>query len=435
MGIKLIPLGGFGEVGRNCLAVDVDGKIILLDMGFHLERYLEATEDDFAAKRHVKRRLISSGALPDVRLLRRRRDDVVGIVCSHAHLDHIGAIPFLASHFSCPVHATPYTSQVIRSLVEDRGAKAKVIAHDPSATFTVGGLRVEFIPVSHSTPQTVAVVIHTGEGAVIYANDYKEDTDPPFGLPTDISRLKELKGSVRALVLDSLYAPSQDFSEGERVAREDVLSLKDEVAGSRAIVVSTFSSHIYRLQTLCDLADSLGRAVVFMGRSLDRYMTAASETGILDLASRGKVLKYRRQIDSFLRGVEDPSEYFFITTGHQGEPEAVLRRMADGLFDFHSSDSVIFSCNVIPVPTSIQNRRILESLLKKQGVHIISDVHVSGHAFANDHDHLLSILCPDYLIPSHAEPPMIEAMRVIASKKGITGHRFRDLVVGDELEL
>ncbi|MGM5480915.1 MAG: MBL fold metallo-hydrolase [Nanobdellota archaeon] len=435
MTVKLIPLGGFGEVGRNCLAVDIDGKIILLDMGFHLERYLEATEDDFIMKRHAKRRLITSGALPDVRILRRRRKDVVGIVCSHAHLDHIGAIPFLASHFSCPVHATPFTTHVIRSIVDDRGAQATVIDHDPSSTFIIDGIKIEFIPVSHSTPHTVAVAIHTDDGVVLYANDYKEDQDPPFGLPTDVPRLKELGGSVKALVLDSLYAPSDDYSESEGVARDNVLSLEGSLQNSRAIVISTFSSHIFRMETLCDLADGLGREVVFMGRSIHRYMTAAKETGILDLTTRGRMLKYRRQIDSFLHKLVDPSKYLFITTGHQGEPEAVLRRMADGLFDFRKGDVVVFSSKIIPVPTSIENRKILDSILSRKGVRILSDVHVSGHAFAKDHKHLLSILKPDHLIPSHAEQHMVDAMREVASSAGISGRRFNELSVGEELGL
>ena len=436
MSLRVTALGGFGEVGRNCLAVDVDGTILLLDMGFHLERYLEVTEDDYLSKHHAKRRLFSAGAIPDIRLLRRRKKNIAAVICSHAHLDHVGALPFIASSLHCPIHSTPFTSSVIRSLLDDRHVPADVHSHPPGSSFSIGPITVEFIRVAHSTPHSSIIAIHTPrDGILLYANDYKQDLSPPFGISTDLSRLKELSGNVSALVLDSLYAPSDASSPGESLARQNLLDLKPSLSSSRAIVISTFSSHIHRLVSICDLADSLDREVVFLGRSLHRYISSAKDTGIVDLFSRGRVLKYRRQIDSFLSKLSNPERFLLVTTGHQGEPLAVLRRMADGSFDFQRDDTVIFSCKIIPVQTSVDNRRILESILSSKGVSILRDVHVSGHAFADDHRHLLSLLNPSILIPSHAEEHMERAMKSVASSVGIPDSRFKLLRVGQTLDL
>ncbi|MGM5480022.1 MAG: MBL fold metallo-hydrolase [Nanobdellota archaeon] len=434
MSISLIPLGGCGEVGRNCLAVDIEGSIIILDFGFHLERFLELPRQQFSSQSSYISSLISYGALPDIRVLGKRKKDVVGIVCSHAHLDHIGALPFLSDWFSCPVHATPFTANVIRSLCEDKGFSVDIVTHNPSSHFSIGGYSIEFIPVAHSTPQTVVIAIHTPEGTIVYANDYKQDSAPPLGLPTDVARLKEISSSTSLLVLDSLYAPSQEHSPGEQKARQEVLSLKEKLRFSRAIVISTFSSHIHRLKSLCDLADSLDRTVVFMGRSLRRYILASKNAGLVDISSRGILLSYRRQVSSFLRSCDDPSKYVFVTTGHQGEPNAVLRRMADGMFSFTDNDTVVFSSNIIPVEISIKNRDVLERLLKRKGVSIVSDVHVSGHAFGHDHKELVSLLSPCKVIPFHGDSHMENSLCYLVNSSVSQSSCLR-LTLGQTLNL
>jgi ribonuclease J len=285
--------------------------------------------------------------------------------------------------------------------------------------------------VSHSTPETVAIVIHTSEGLILYANDFKNDQESPFELPTNIPRFKELGLSKlpKLLVLDSLYAPRKEFSKSESFARDLVLSLKDSLSDKRLIVVSTFSSHLFRLFSLVDLARSLNRELVFIGRSLSRYLSAGVH--VVDLSKFGRVIKYRRDAKRFLRSF-DPKKYFLIVTGHQGEPEAVLSRMADGDFMFSSDDAVVFSCNVIPSPLNLRNRIVLESKLSSFGVTIFKDVHVSGHAFGLDHDFFLDVFKPDFLVPYHGDPSMSEALASLAKNKKIKVLRPR---IGQRLKI
>lgn len=423
MVLTIIPLGGVGEVGRNSVALDIDGKIIVLDMGFHLERFIEVTGNDYPSERNLLRRLLGAKALPNIRFLSRRKKDILAVVCSHAHLDHVGAIPYLIKKLNCPVYATPFTSNVIYSLCKDTGATPKIIEKQSGSSFTIGNFKIDFIPVAHSTPESVAVAIHTSYGVILYANDYKNDQETPFEFPTDINKLKSLKGKVKLLLLDSLYAPKNEVCLSEKHAMNEVLSLKNEIINSRAIVASTFSSHIFRLNSLCDLADSLGREIVFIGRSLSKYIGAAKH--IIDLSKRGKILRFRSQANSFFMKMGDPKKYFMITTGHQGEPEAVLNRMAEGAFDFTSDDTVIFSCTVIPTEINQRNREELEGKLEAKKVNMVRDIHVSGHAFAKDHLDLLNWLKPEFLLPLHGEPFMTKAMENLAKDKVDTILRLR----------
>jgi ribonuclease J len=234
-----------------------------------------------------------------------------------------------------------------------------------------------------------------------------------------MTRINELAGTVRVLILDSLYAPYDDFSKTESDARSQTFDLLDELKDKRAIVASTFGSHLYRLQTLCDLADKLNRKVVFIGRSLQRYINAGKQVGVVDLSSRGRMFTYAKQARRFLETLSNPEEYFLITTGHQGEKNAVLSRMSKGLFTFTSDDVVIFSCSTIPVPLNIENRAILESDLTQLGVLVIKDVHVSGHAHGKDGFDLLRLLKPDYFFPSHGEEYMLSAACKIAQDAGL----------------
>jgi len=435
MSIRIFPLGGFEESGRNSVAVEINNKIIILDMGFHLERFVQVTESDISGKKSPLRKLLAAKALPDIRSLRRLRKNVVGIVCSHAHLDHIGAIPFLANKFNCPVYATPFTAAVIRSLSEDRTVSIQINQHLPGECFIIDDIKIDFVPVAHSTPQTVIIVIHTPDGAIVYANDYKDDEYSPFEQAKTLETLKKLQGKVRLLFLDSLYAPKNEHCPSEQLARQEVLALKSELSSARAIIASTFSSQIYRLVSLCDLADSLGREVVFIGRSLGKYITAAQDAQILDLSKRGTIIKFSSQAKSFLRNCAHPEKYFLIVTGHQGEPQAILSRMANGLFAFTRQDEVIFSCNTIPTPTIQKNRKVLEENLHSQEVKMHKDVHVSGHAFAKDHKKLLDTIQPEYIVPLHGEPFMLDMMEKRLLDWGFSPEKILRLRVGQRKEL
>ncbi len=413
MSVRITPLGGFGEVGRNSVALEYKGKIIILDMGFHLERFIELTKDDLPRKKHSVRTLVAKGAFPDIRSLRRRRKDVLGIICSHAHLDHVGAVPFLARYFSATVYGTPFTTKVIDLLCEDRNKKVPLQTCQVGSTISFeNGIEVEFIRVAHSTPQSTILAIHTPEGVFIYGNDYKNDQEHPHEPPTDMNRIGELKGKVKLLMLDSLYASYDEHAPSEKTVRDELLEM--DFSSYRAIVATTFSSNISRLITLCDVADRLGRKVIFLGRSLAKYIQAAKDVEIVNLEDRGEVIKYSRQVVKFLKGVQRPQEYFIIATGHQGEPQAVLGKMAEGLFDFKKEDLVLFSSRTIPVEINIQNRKILEEKLRKP--QLIIDKHVSGHGAGLDHDELINLLQPTQVAPSHGDRNMMHAFKKRALK-------------------
>lgn len=435
MSLCVIPLGGSLEIGRNSIALEIDGKILILDMGFHLERFIQVTEHDFPHQKVPVRKLASAKALPDIRVLRKKRRQVVGILCSHAHLDHIGALPFLANKFDCPIYATPFTGAVVRSLCEEKKTRVDLHVFNPGSSFRIGELLVEFIPVAHSTPQTVIVAIHTPYGVVVYANDYKDDAHPPFGQATDVKRLHQLQGKVKLLLVDSLYAPADDFCPSESVARLELLDLASQLKDKRLVVASAFSSHIYRLETLCDLAQRLGREVVFLGRSLGKYIDAAAQANIIDLSKRGRVLRYPGQIRSFMSNLPAPEEYFLIATGHQGEPKAVLSRLVNGLYEFSCADALIFSCMTIPTPTNREHRRILEQVYANKRVHMYRDVHVSGHAFARDHRRLVDVLKPEYVVPLHGEQAMTNAMRRHLLNWGYEDKNIIILAVGEQKDV
>ena len=419
MSLSFIPLGGFGEVGKNCLAVRIDDDLIILDAGVHLENYVSLTGHDFFKQKHVFRKLVNAQAIPDLRPIKKYLSSLRAVFCSHGHLDHIGALPFFSKKFRCPVYATPYTASLIRSFCKDHKASLNVIAVSSSSTIRISPkLSVEFIHVAHSIPQSSILALHTPYGVVLYANDYKNDQTPPFDEPTDIPRLKELSGKVNTLLIDSLYAQKEGLVPSEELARQELLSLKESLSSHRAIIVSTFSSHISRLQSICDLADSLGREVVFLGRSLTRYALVAKETGVVNLFSRAKFLSYARQVNRFLQNISSPEKYLIVVTGHQGEPGAVLDRMSKGEFSFTPQDVVVFSCSIIPTPQIISQRAQLEHNLKKQRVRIISDVHASGHGHSQDIQELISLLQPKNLIPSHADKSMQDACISQAKKLG-----------------
>lgn len=418
--VTFLPLGGSNEVGRNCFFLETEDISVIFDMGFHLENFIDLSEDEFlSSKNNSLRRFMNGGALPDIRILRSKRKEVDAIICSHAHLDHIAGIPFLIKKFKCPIYATPFTAKLIRSLCQEKQIDPNIIEVLPNTSFKIKNTFVDFVSIAHSTPQTVAIALHTKEGIIVYANDYKDDLTPPFEEKTNIEMLSSYSNKTKALIIDSLYAPVDAFCESESTARSKVLDLNADFSSHRAIFASTFSSHIYRIISLIDLADSLGREVIFIGRSLCRYLESAKDANIADLSSRGTMLKYKRQVASFFKKSFDPKNYFFIVTGHQGEPNAVLSRLADGLFDFNSDDAVLFSCNVIPVPISINNRAKLESKLLSSNLTIYKDIHVSGHAHANDHRKLISLLNPEYLFPVHGIPKMQDAMLKLATNLGV----------------
>ena len=358
--LEIIPLGGYSEVGRNSVAVRVDDEIVILDLGLMMDRYIEYTDSDELVE-VSGRTLIEIGAAPDVEILGADRKNVRGILLTHGHLDHIGAVPYLANRFDCDVHATPFTIELVRRMFDDekRLSRGKLVSHDVNDRFQISEkIEAEFIYITHSVPHSVMILLHTPYGRIMYANDFKFDNNPTLGPKPNYARLRELEGKVDYLILDTLYAESEIKTPSEKIAEE---MLKDVLLGTQSrgstIIVSTFSSHIARLRAIVNVAKMMKRKPVFLGRSLRKYTEAAEAVGIADF-SDVEIVGFGNKVKPYLKKITDPDKYLFVATGHQGEPKATLSRIVNqGLLPLADNDIVVFSSKTIPVPVTLEDRK------------------------------------------------------------------------------
>ena len=423
--IEICTVGGYNEVGKNMTAVNVDGEVVIFDMGIHLESYIKYTEDEDIINVNPSE-LIKVGAVPDITKIEKWKDKVKAIIPTHAHLDHIGAVPYISSNYDAPILGTPFTIAVLKTILKDERItiKNKIRKLAPNSVFQISkNLKVEFINITHSTPQTVMVALHTKYGVILYANDFKFDRFPTLGEKPNFKRLKELgKKGVLCLIVDSTYSRSCKKTPSESVAKE---MLKDVLLGTgnkgKAVFVTTFSSHIARLRSIVECGKKMNRKIVFLGRSLSKYCKASESVGIAKF-SDVKIVKYRNDIKRTLGKINKTGmgKYLVVLTGHQGEPKAALSRIINGElgFNFEPDDHVVFSCITIPTPTNIENRRVLEAKLKNQHVRIFTDIHVSGHAAREDSRDLIELVRPKHIIPAHGEHKMTSAMADLALEMG-----------------
>jgi len=406
MGIKLMALGGYNEVGRNMTALDIDGEIIILDIGLYIPAVIEYEE---VQDKLTNEEMLKIKAIPDDTLLRERRHDVKAIVIGHSHLDHIGGVPYMANTYAhAPIIGTPFTIRLLEKILKDKNRKVKneKIILKIGEKIKIGeNIIIEFINITHSTVDCALVVVHTNYGDVVYSLDFKFDNHPVLGNKPNYEKIKSLT-NVKALILDSLYAKDDIKTPSEKVAKE---MLKDVLLGTnnqgRAIIITTFSSHLARLKTFIELGQKLGRKVVFLGRSLNRYVKAAEEVGIIKFSNQVEIVAYANKIKKKLKQImkEGSYKYIIVCTGNQAEPGSVLTKMANGKlhFNFNYEDQVIFSCRTIPVEENIKNREKLENKLKGLGCRIFKNLHVSGHASKEDDRDLIDMLKPEMIVPAH----------------------------------
>jgi len=443
-GTKLIikAIGGYGVIGRNMTVVQYGNESVILDMGLYLNRYISFQESD---EEMTSEALIDDEALPnDRKFFAEYGHTVKAIVIGHAHLDHTGGIRFLASKYKCPIVASPYTSRIIQKMSYDDHwqLENKLIPLNINSSYKVSeNITVELVGVTHSTLQTAITVIHTPAGSVVYTLDYKLDNNPPFGQKTNMPRLRELgKEHVVVLLPDCTRADEEGHTFSEKVARS---MLKDTLLGLQdkhhAIVATTFASNINRLHSIIDMGELIGREVVFLGRSFSRWIGAAEELGLVNFSKRAKILRSGQEYKRFLKVANaNRGKYLMIMTGNQGEPNAMLIRVAKGEtpFEFMPGDSVIFSCQVIPDPMIQANRRNLEEKLHRKKVRIFKDVHASGHAKKEDHRDIIKLLRPDNIIPAHGTTPKHAAMVDLAAEIGYSlGKNIHLLQEGQEIAL
>ena len=378
-------LGGSGEIGMNVNLYGTAGKWLMVDMGI-----------TFADPNYPGIDVI----LPDLKFIEERRRDLVGIVLTHGHEDHIGALPYLAEDLGVPLYATKFTAGLIRGKLDEEGNadRVKLRIVESGGKIDLGPFGVTFVPMSHSIPEAHALLIETAAGKVFHTGDWKLDPTPVIGAPSGPEALEAIGAQgITALVCDSTNVFNAEASGSEQSVRQ---GLTDVVAGAKGrVMVTTFASNAARLQTLGEVATATGRQLVVAGRSLDRILTVSRQCGYL------RDVPQTVDWDAAMRLPRD--KVLIVATGGQGEPRAALARVAnnDHPIKLEAGDTVVFSSKQIP-GNEIAIGRIQNQLAAK-GVVMVTErqahVHVSGHPGRPELAKLYSWLKPELLVPVHGE--------------------------------
>ncbi len=418
--MHIIPLGGLGEIGKNITLYEYDGDMFLVDCG------MSFPDEDTPGIDIV---------IPDFTYILENKDKIKGLVVTHGHEDHIGAIPYLLRNFNLPIYATRLTIGLISGKLKENKllADAKLNIVNPGETVTLGKFSIEFIHVNHSIPDSAGFAISCGAGTVIHTGDFKIDTTPIDDKIIDIARFSAYgsKG-VLALLSDSTNAERPGFTPSERIVGESLQKLFQQAEGHR-IVVATFSSNIHRIQQIIYEAYNVGRKVAASGRSMLNVISVASELGYLNIPEG--VLIEIDEIKNYL-----PEQLVIVTTGSQGEPLSALHRMA---FSDHRQveivpgDMIIISANPIPGNEKLVSRVINE--LMKRGANVVYekmyDVHVSGHACQEEIKLMLAVTKPKFFIPVHGEQKHLNKSTQVAKLMGMDSEHTLIADNGQVIEL
>jgi ribonuclease J len=387
--VRITFLGGLGEIGRNCAALELDGRVVLLDCG------LMFPEADMPGVDLV---------LPDFTWLREHADRVDGCILTHGHEDHAGALSFLLRELSFPIYGSKLTLGLARNRIEEAGLleRTQLIEVQDGERRQIGPFDCEFIPVTHSVPNGFATAFHTPQGTILHSGDWKLDLNPIDGRFTDLGRIGaiEVESGIRLLLADSTNAEEKGHTTSESSVGPVLLKLFREAKGRR-IVTACFASHIHRIQQIIDIAHEDGRRVATLGLSMKKNIRLARDLGLLKVAG-GELLDI-----ADIGGIPD-GELCIISTGSQGEPMSALSRMASGdnkWLSITSNDTVILSSHPIPGnETSVG--KVIDGL-HRLGADVIhsgmAQVHVSGHAKQEELKTLLSVARPEHFIPVHGE--------------------------------
>ncbi len=402
--LRIIPLGGLGEIGKNITMYEYGGDMFLVDCG------MAFPDEDMPGVDIV---------IPDFSYVLANKDKIKGLVLTHGHEDHIGAIPYLLREFNVPVYGTRLTLGLVEGKLREHrllsGAKLNVVSHGD--TVTLGCFKVEFIRVNHSIPDASALAITTPVGVVVQTGDWKIDTTPINSEMINLARFAELgKKGVLLMLSDSTNAERAGYTMSERLVGESFSTLFKKAEHSR-IIVATFSSNIHRIQQIIDEADRCGRKVAISGRSMVNVVSVASELGYLKIPEG--IL-----VDIDLIGKFRPEQLVIITTGSQGEPMSALYRMA---FSDHRKVSIIPGDVIIISATPIPGNektvgRVINELMKLRAEVVYEkmyEIHVSGHACQEELKLLLGIVRPRFFMPVHGEIKHLAKHVKLASAMGI----------------
>jgi len=417
--LKIIPLGGLNEIGKNMMVMEYEDDIIIIDAG------LMFPEEEMLGIDLV---------IPDISYLLEKREKIRGILITHGHEDHIGALPYLLPQLNVPVYATKLTHGLISVKLKERkalsGAKLKMIP--PGGSVTLGKFKVEFFPVCHSIPDAVGLIISTPIGTIVHSGDFKLDYTPVSGKPTDLSRLAQLGAQgVLLLLSDSTYAELPGYTPSERVVGETLDHVMADAPGR--VIVTTFSSLVSRIQQVIDAAAKHQRRVFVVGRSMTDIVRMALGLGYLN-APDGILAR----LDE-LRGMPH-NKIVLITTGSQGEPTSALVRIANRdhrQVHIVRGDTVVLSATPIPGNEAVVNRTV--DALFKQGARVlynkVAQVHVHGHASQEELKLLLNLVKPRFFVPVHGEYRHLSLHAELAQSVGIPRDNTFVLEDGDILEI
>ncbi len=417
--LRIIPLGGLSEIGKNMMVMEYENDIIAIDAGLM-----------FPGEEMLGIDLV----IPDISYLLEKREKIRGIIITHGHEDHIGALPYFLSQLNAPVYSTRLTHGFISVKLKERkalsGANLKIVP--PGGKITLGKFRVEFFPVCHSVPDSVGLIIHTPIGTIVHSGDFKLDYTPVSGEPTDLSRLAQLGAQgVLLLLSDSTYAELPGYTPSERAVGEALDHIMADAPGR--VIVTTFSSLVSRVQQVIDSAAKHQRRVFIAGRSMNDTVHMALELGYLN-APDGILAR----LDE-LKGMPR-NKIVLVTTGSQGEPTSALVRMANR--DYRQvhilhGDTIIISATPIPGNEALINRTV--DNLFKQGAQVlyskVAQVHVHGHASQEELKLLLNLVKPRFFMPIHGEYRHLSFHAGLAHSVGIPESNTFVLEDGDILEL
>jgi ribonuclease J len=387
--VRIAFLGGLGEIGRNCAVIEQSGRLVVLDCGV-LFPNAEMPGVDLV--------------LPDFSYITARAADVDGIVLSHGHEDHVGAIAYLLREVNAPVYGSAFTLGIARNRLDEANlaSLAKLVAVSDGERRRIGPFEVEFIPVTHSVPNGFATAFHTAQGVVLHSGDFKLDLTPVDGRRTDLARIGEIASTtgIRLLLSDSTNAEEPGFTGSERSVGESLRRIFDAHPGRR-IIVACFASHVHRIQQLSEAAIASGRRVALLGRSMVKNVSLAREQGLLEIPDSSIV--DIEEIDHV-----DPGELCILSTGSQGEPMSALSLMAGGesrWLNIVDGDVVVLSSHAIP-GNEWAVGKVMDGLARR-GAEVIhastAHVHESGHARQGELQTLLSIAKPASFVPVHGE--------------------------------
>ena len=419
--LRIVPLGGLGEVGKNMMAIEYDDDILVIDAGVMFP------ENDMLGIDLV---------IPDFGYLLDKKEFVRGIVVTHGHEDHTGALPYLLKEVSAPI----YASKLTRGLVEVKLKRARLMEETEFHTVqsgdrvTIGPFLVEFFRVNHSIPDGLGLAIQTPAGLIVHSGDFKFDHTPVDGATTDFAKLARLGDEdVLVLLADSTNTESTGFTPSEKVVEDAFDEVFREAPGR--VIVATFASLISRVQQVVNCAVRSDRRVVFVGRSMQDNTRMAQELGYLDvppdvIVNVGELAKLK------------PQEIAIVATGSQGEPTSALSRMARGErtgrtpVQIVPGDTVIISAQAIPGNEEMVNRTI--NRLFQRGANVvysdIARVHVSGHASQEEQKLLLNLIRPRYFVPIHGELRQLHQHARLAREMGISADRVFVVENGQVLE-